>query len=210
MHHHLWVASLTVLSRIHPISHMEIPFNCSYVFNDCKTLLHAGRPITYSTSLWIFSLFLTFCYCKKTGKITMTQCSLSAEILQTLPEVCLGQTDASDSVGLRPTSFTSSIACEMSPQLLPALIKFLNACQSLRWEMIRQWNFICILLIMGAAKHRFVCLKTIWVSTCVNCLFMSFANFSIWFFFLSPFLNVLSILRRLALYLWHLLQIIFL
>lgn len=72
------------------------------------------------------------------------------------------------------------------PKLLPVLIRLLNACQSLRWEMICQQGLICILLIMGAAKHLFVCLKTICVSSCVNCLFMSFANFSIWFFFPFP------------------------
>lgn len=188
---------------------MEIPFYRYYFFKDCKTTAcrESYNLLNQSLNIQFVSNILLL---QEDGEITMTQCSLSAKILQTLLEVWLGQADVSDTVGLQPTSFTTSIACEMSPQLLPVLIKFLNACQSLRWEMICQWSLICILLIMGAAKHRFVCLKPIWVSTCVNCLFMSFANFSIWFFFLSPFLNVLSILRRLALYLWHLLQIIFL
>lgn len=188
---------------------MEIPFYRYYFFKDCKTTAcwESYNLLNQSLNIQLVSNILLL---QEDGETTTTQCSLSAKILQTLLEVWLGQADVSETVGLQPTSFTTSIACEMSPQLLSVLIKFLNACQSLRWEMICQWSLICILLIMGAAKHRFVCLKPIWVSTCVNCLFMSFANFSIWFFFLSPFLNVLSILRRLALYLWHLLQIIFL
>jgi hypothetical protein len=52
--------------------------------------------------------------------------------------------------------------------------------------MICQWGFICISLITGAVKHLFGCLKTICVSSGVNCLFASFAKFFYLIFFPFP------------------------